>query len=551
MKNMKTFIKIVSSLLAVCVCLPLLLSCKREEEAAPTPTPVQSEVPVSSPQPITGGELVIPMPRNPFITQTSTGANPLRVNTEEMRNLYLLVYEPLIRCDAANRITPSLAEKWACDDTGRVWTITLRENVLWHDGDAMFGADDVIYTLSKIRELGSDGYYYAAVEHVDSMEKVDERTLRVTMKSAGASKLYALVFPVMRANDTSGELNGTGPYKVKSASGTVVELTANMQWWRQAPYIQSIRCLARDSNDVALDSYEAGLLNFVPTTNVSAGKYRESGITQVLDVMTQDAEMLLLNSSSSVLSDLNVRKAIAYAIDRGEIVSNVYMNRAEICDVPVPPDSYLYDPTTKIYDYNLAQANSLLEEAGWRQTDEEGVRMKGARRLELRLMVNDSTESTYRKSVASILQTQLLKAGILLEIETAKLSIGEDDGEMEQRLRAGDFDIAMLGFNVDRSGDLMPYLSSGGKRNYGGYTSESLGALMRAASIATEEKDIREKHAALQHAIVEELPFITLYFRKSSIVYSEEIQGMVDMRGSDIMRTVHRWYMRTAEQTPG
>ena len=543
MKNTKIYIRILSSVLALTLCFA---GCKQKAVPEETQVPVELATPTPSAQPVAGGELIIPMPRNPFVTADYTGANPLLVNTEEMRNLYSLVYDTLLRCDANNRLIPALAERWSVDETGKVWTLTLRENVLWHTDGDVFDADDVLYTIAQIRALGGKSYYSWASNVIERGEKIDERTVQITMKNSGSASLYALLFPVVCANDTSGQLNGTGLYKAAQVFDNSLELVVNHQSWRRVPYIQTIRCLARDSNDIALDSYEAGQLNFVPTSNVSAGKYRETDKTNVLDVMTQDCEVLLVNHNNSKLRDINVRKAIACAINRGAIVSNVYMNRAEICDVPVPPDSFLYDPASKVYDYDVAAAAAYLAQAGWVEKNEDGILLKGGQPFTLRLLVNDSTESTYRKNVAAIVAQQLLSIGILVEVETAKLSIGTTS-EFEERLAARDFDMALAGFNLSRGGELSAYLSRTGARNYGGYASDTLELYMRMTASAIEEKDMRETHAQLQQAFVDELPFIVLGFRKSSIVHSAEIQGIIEIRGVDALRTVNQWYMETTE----
>lgn len=546
MRNINRFTRTLFSAVCLLLCVGML-GCRASAKPEATATPIAIPTATPEPQPVAGGELYIPIPRNPFKSGGGTSASPLIVNTEEMRNMYSLVYEPLLRCDANNRIIPSLAEKWSSDDTGRVWTIRLRANVMWQDGSRALKADDVTYTIAQIKNLGNATYYSLAADSIETCEKVDDSTVRITMNKAGMASLYALVFPVVCADSSIGGLNGTGPYKLASSTEDSVELTANPAWWKQAPYIQTIHCLARESNEVALDSYEAGQLNLVPTSTVSAGKYREEGVTNVLDVMTQDAEVLLINHSNSILENPDVRKAIAYAMDRGSIVSNVYMNRAAICDVPIPPDSFLYDATTKIYDYNADKAKSLLTSAGWTDEDGDGMVEQDGRALHLRLLVNESTESTYRKNAAALIASQLSAVGIETEVVAAKLSIGETNGDYEQKLVSGDFDIALAGFNLEPSGNLSPYLSAGGSRNYGKIAGSQWSELMGAAAAAKDENGMKQTQSALQQAFVRDLPFIMLYFRMNSVVYSAQIKNVSEVRATDVLRTVSRWYMKTAE----
>ena len=521
-----------------------------------TATPIAIPEATVTPLPAQGGTLLLPISLNPFTLEEGVleQVAPLAVNTEEMRNFYSLIYEPLLRCDAANRLTTSLAERWSCDDTGLVWTLQLRQGVRWHAGNGTLSADDVVYTIEQIRLLGEKSYYYTELEQsVLSCEKVDELTVRVTMKQKGLCNLYALTFPILCAQGGSSieglPLNGTGPYIAQRFGGVVgqayVDLEANQTWWKQSPYITEIRCLARESNSVALDSYEAGLLNFVPTDSISAGKYREAEVTNTLDVTTQDAEVLLVNHQNSILSNSKIRQAIIYALDRSAIISNVYMNHATVSDVPVPPDSFLYSASSKRFDYDKAAAEALLAQEGWEDLDGDGVREKNGRKLQLTLLVNDSMESTNRKNAAALVETQLEQAGFDIVVVSARYTLNSTETEFETKLVNREFDLALAGFQVGRNGDLSPYLSAGGSRNYGGYTSQNLNALMSAAAQAGDETAMRETHGKLQEAFVEELPFIMLYFRLNSLVYSTQIQGVAEVREPDILRTVERWYMET------
>lgn len=553
MKNINRYIKtrfsvnlhtiFIISLILV-IALTAAGGCAAQKESGPTPTPILLPTPTPGVQPALGGELILSMPRNPFKSESGVSANPLIINTEEMRALYSIVYEPLVICNETNTISPRLAERWSVNDTGMVWTFELRQNVFWHDGENELSANDVKHTIDLIKSLGEECFYYPLVEsYIDYAEVVDSKTILIKMKEQGISALYSLTFPIICANGQSGALNGTGPYKVSYNTETTVELIVNELWWRQTPYIQKVRFLARENNDVALNSYEAGQLNMVPTSNVSAGRHREEGVTNVLDVYTQDCEMLLINFSNSNLRNIEVRQAIAYALNRSEIVSNVYMNKAVISDVPVPPDSYFYDPSSKVYDRDLAKAQELLSAAGWVEKNEDGILVKNGRKLSFNLIVNDSVESSYRKSAANLIAAQLLDVGIEINVIAEKLALGEAGSDYEERLQAGNFDLAMLGFNIERSGNLKPYLSLSGSRNYGRYSNEQITTYVNKAVHALDEQSVKEAQSELQHAIVSDLPFITLYFRQSSIVYSADIQGVSDIRMPDILRTISRWYM--------
>ncbi len=342
---------------------------------------------------------------------------------------------------------------------------------------------------------------------------------------------------------------GTGPYKFSYVSGEMVRLERNKSWWKQAPHIEFVEFYARASNDISLASYAAGQLDMVFTSSLTVGRYRDDANTAVLDMMTQNVEMLLFNFDNAELQDIRVRQAVAYAIDRSRIVTNVYMNRARASDVPVPPDSWLYESKSAVYDYNQEVALSLLKEAGWYNADEDAYLEKNGyhyNEMTLRLLVNDSTDAV-RKTAAEQIASQLEAIGIHVELTAAPYALGDGASEYIQKLESGEFDLALAGFNLGFDCSLTPYLTSSGARNYGGWSDAQLEQLSANLNAAENEDARRSAASALQMALVEKLPFLTLYFRLNSVLFNTDIAGVADMREPDVMRNIASWYISPVE----
>lgn len=506
------------------------------EEATPAllaPTPTAS--------PVRGGTLRLAMPEN------ADTSEPLSVNTKEMLGFFSLIYESLIEIDQDGVVTPCLAENWSCDDTGLIWTMKLRSSARWQDSGLTVSASDVIYSFQCIKQSG--GYYSYAADRIDNIQAGENGTVIVTMKQQGLSSLYALNFPIKESPTTavSERGAGTGPYIISSVIGERVVLEANKNWWKEEPYINKIEFYQRSSNDVSIASYAAGQLDMVFTSSLSVGRYREDGVTNVLDIMTQTAEVMLFNYNNEELANKLVRQAIAYAIDRSTIITNVYMNRARACDVPIAPDSWLYNSRSKVYDYNTELALNLFEQAGWADTDGDGYLEKNGRRYDemtLRLLVNKSTDST-RETAAGVIASQLEAIGIHVEVVTAGYTLGDDNSEYVQSLENGEFDIALTGFNLSRDCDILPYIDASGEYNYGGYRNDSLSIMAKTLNTARDESACREAADALQMSFVEELPFATLYFRLSSILYNASVCGLSDEREPNPLSNIANWYIES------
>lgn len=509
-----------------------------ENEAAPS-QPAVSETP--EPEIMPGGTLYIPMPQNP------SSINPIKVNTREMADVMSLVFESTVNLDQNNRIVPGLAETWEPDETGRVWRFTIRKDVRWHGAPDDLTAEDIVFTYETIKEMGEQESMYASELGVIEMMRAESPyTLIVEAKEPGYSALYAMRFPVMSKDHYKSDIPiGTGPYRIKTYQPlTGMELGANDLWWRQPPLIKTVIARTQVDHETALAAISLKQLNFVPSSLITAGRYRVIGEIETQDIMTQQCEMLLPRMNNAILSDVRVRKAIALALDRREIIAKVYLNHAMTCDVPVPPDSWLYDLKFKAYDQDVAQAKTLLDEAGWKDRDGDGIldKREGTelKRLSLKLLVNETPEAPERAETGKFIRDQLLKVGIEIEIIPRKWS--SEVNEYAQALEAGNFDLALVGIFLGYNADLQPIIGTDGICNYGKYHNTSMDELIAASQRAVSVEGVQEAYMSLQQKIVDELPVITLYFHTGLVLYDARIAGIKDIRDREVFRTVEKWY---------
>ena len=541
MTNTKRFTqRLLTSLLASLLALSLCGCAGSEGEAESSPEPSSVIVEDESVNPVSGGALTIAIPQN------VDSYDPLLVNTKELKNLLSLVYEPLLTYDSTDRLASCLAETWTTYDGGVTWVISLRHGVTWHGEQDFFTARDVLYTYGLLK---SDGYaespYRAQADQIASIEATDEYDIVVTGVNPGMSALYALTFPIV-SKDHFSKNKGTGPYLLTAADPSAgALLTANENWWKKTPYITNIVAKCMDEGTTALSLLQIREINFAPSSSVTVTTYREEGVVNIFEEYTQHAELLYVNQSSWRLQDVNVRKAIAYALDRREIISKCYYNHAVAVDVPIPPDSWLYDSTSKVYDTDTSKAEELLKSSGWEDYDGDGIRELreegGISKLKLTLLVNDTPDNLIRKDVAALIKTQLAQIGIDVEIVTSAWDSSSE--EYLTSLTAGGFDLALAGINLDRSPDLGELLSTGGDRNYGKYSSAAMDELVGKVNASASEKDLKENTAALCAEFTDDLPFIMLYFRTYSVAYSAELTITSDIRDTDLYRSVEKWYL--------
>ena len=543
MRNTKNSIRnlIISVFLLAAV---VITGCGGSVTPEPTEAPATSE-PTQAPDGSPVGRIRLPMPEN---MADAEDCDPISVRTEEMYQLFSLVFDTLIGVNGSNMLVPSLAMSWRSGGE-RIWLISLRQGVTWHDGSS-FTADDVVSTYDRIRRQ-TDGYYSDAAENIVSLMKLDESTIRVEMKSEGLSALYCLNFPITKANSDE-VLMGTGAYRLESMTDEEIKLTVNTDWWGGTPQIETVEFLARGSNDLAIASYEAGMLDFVPTNSLTAKQYSSAGETVVASCMTQQMETLLINHNNTHLRKKEFRSAIAHLIDRSSIIANVYMNNARSCDMPVPPDSWLYDSSQVVYGYDRELALSLLTEQGY-TIDEDGNIGYFGEKVSLRILVGSTPENSVRAEAAQLIADSLTSFGIGVELITANhdtASASPDpeseapysgDTEFVRLLREGNWDLALVGFSLSESNSLSKYLTPSGSNNFGHYSSETMTSLIEIMDSAVDEASLREAVYAVQSEFAEELPFIVLYFRLNSVIYSADIQGIGQLREPRLLENMKDW----------
>ncbi|MBR4635278.1 MAG: hypothetical protein IKO51_02840 [Clostridia bacterium] len=528
--------------LAAVLLAAFLCACARGNPGGATPAPQQTPEPTADAElsPAPGGKLRMAMPEN--LSVGNAFYDPLIVNTEEALNLYSLVFEPLIAVDETNGLVPCLAINWsAAPHLENAWMINLREGVRWHTGAALT-ADDVIYTFDHLRQLGAESYYKSSVNAIESIMKLDATTLIVTMNSPGLMSLYSLNFPIIKRDISASVLVGTGAYRVTSYNDERIAMSANADWWDRPPYVQAVEFLARDSNETALASYAAGQLDLVPTALLAAGKYGDAGVTVVRDYMTQGMETMLFNHRRSLLAKNDLRRAVAMSINRTRIIANVYMNRARSCDVPVPPDSWLYNGSNRQIDYDPQGAAALLSGLGYTLHD-DGLLYSGGEPLTLTLLVSSSSENTTRADAAAAIASQLAQVGVTVNVVTAAHNYGQTESEFLTLLSQMNWDIALVGFNLSVANDLAPYLTVNGANNFGAFPGEEFTPLLREARNAADEESLRSAFYALEAKFTEDLPFLVLYFRLNSLVARAELKGVAAFREPALLRNIKNWYL--------
>ncbi len=458
-------------------------------------------------------------------------------------SLTALVYESLVELDDNYMPRPGLAEKWESSPDGSSWTFSLREGVVFHDGSLMTSAD-VVATVNEILRLSADeanankGAYATLKYFVSKITATDEKTVVITTSRKNFGFLYAMTFPILPQQYIQADNPpGSGPYVVEQfLPADYLWLSQNSFWWGGKPKISEISVLFHATNRELISSYEYNRVDAVSARSMTAAQSR-SGITSLnLSYRTKQLETLAMNHRSYELADVKVRKAIRAALNLNGISENAYMGMAQRTDTPLPAGTWMYKADDEAFRQDTALANQLLDEAGWKDSDGDGVRdmMKDGKlvKLSLRFYVYEEQENSVRVNAANQIVSQLAAAGI-----EARLSVMTYT-EVLEKLEAGSFDLCMAGFNMDYTPDPGFLLISGNTANYSRYKSSAMDKLFDELRAALNQDVYRDKLYQIQDLFTQDCPFICLYYRNGAILTRVMFTSTRDIREPNVLRGI-------------
>jgi peptide/nickel transport system substrate-binding protein len=338
--------------------------------AESTPAAAGSTPAAGSSAPAAGGKtLTLTLPQEPESwNYWEVGANALRVPT------FYNVQETLLENLPDGTIQPMLAEAWKVSDDGLTITFTIRQ-AKFHDGTDLDSAD-VVYSMNK-NAKSPLGKLSTAYGNVASVEAVDPRTVKVTLKNPSASFLeemgnsagYIVPENAHETYDLAKEMPGTGPYVFgEYKPDTSLTMTRFEDYWGDKPYFEKLNWLFVTDETAALNGLQAGdydVVTGVLAEGIDRVKTFDSDPKfQVVFELGGEVSYTFLNVNMPELKDVRVRQAIAHAIDRQPHIDAALAGYGDPTCLMAVPFSVPYNSDYCPYPYDVAKAKSLLAEAG-------------------------------------------------------------------------------------------------------------------------------------------------------------------------------------------
>jgi len=455
--------------------------------------------------------------------------NPLVSQNKYIQNISNLVFNGLTQIDSDLKVQNCLAKTITPDTSLMVWEIVLNDSVYFHNGTKLT-ADDVIFTLDKIKELGAESYFSHAIENITVYEKLAENIVKITLAQPDNFLPNKLDFPILSKSfygnkdlRISKEYVGTGAYRQTKVGMTEMILAKNSSYFQKTnSNITKINVRIAETSRPGFELLKLGEID-IADTDIEVGAYGRSAYHSS-KYTTGIFEGIIVSSTHAVLAEENVRQAILLGINRDKMIEEYLNGYGFSTDLPVNPSSYLTNQELNKYSYNPERAQDLLDAAGW--VMKNGIREKEKEKLAFGLMINADTENTKEK--AEFIKENLKPLGIEIQVD-AKSSFDFNDAISKKN-----YDLALTDWSISDYPEFLYHFETNSPNNVFGFSNSDYDYYVYLAQREYLEGKSKEYFDKLQEILYRKLPIMGLYFETSTVYYAKKIEEKLDSNMNNI-----------------
>lgn len=449
--------------------------------------------------------------------------NPILSKNKNVQDVSKIIFEPLMTLTKDYKLENCLAKEWAKQNE-TVYLIKLRDDKKWSDGQK-FTANDVRFTIDRLKD--SDTIYSANVQHITTVEVVDDSTIRITLDQEVPFFEYNLTFPILSNNYYSDKEFtadivpvGTGMYKVSDVQDNALILVKN-EYYPESDKLKLDRITVTTyaSAGELYNAFKTGSVDLIGTQNTNLKEYIGTIGYQSKEMKGREHDFIAFNTQGEILSQLNVRKAICYSIDKSNIVSSVYGDNYYTSSFPLDYGNWLYQEQDSSAGYNLEQAKQILVDDGWNYKYKYWQKVVNYRtqRISLNFVVK-STDAN-KVAVAQNIKTQLENQGFRINL------IKANDSQYQSYLTNKNYDMILCSMNLSVSPDLSTFF---GSNNLANYSNEEVTNIMNEVKNLSDDEKLKQDYKRLGEIYKSEMPYLSLYNNKYTVAYSTGVAGTIE-----------------------
>ena len=451
-------------------------------------------------------------------------------------------------------VVPDLAESWETDEDSRVWTFHLRDDVVWHDGEP-FTAEDVVFTVETIRNPDVASRWSAAFVTLETIEALDDHTVRMTFEAPFAPLLATLAYNLaivpehilgdMDLSNPSGPTEfvtnpiGTGPFRfVEQVSGSHFILEANPEYHEGRPAIDQVEFKVIPDVNAQVAQLLTGELDITWTVEpIHYDRLSNAENIVIHEVDIPRFDWIPLNNTNPLFQDKRVRQAMVHALNREAMVDIVMGGFGEVATGPIPPSiAWVPRGEAPLFEYDVERALSSSPRPAGRRVMTVCFGTRLARPSASRCSPTAATPRGTRCTWSP--KTRGSSVGMDIQIETTEWNT------VLARYREGDYDVRVGWWVIKPDPDLYDYFHTDGALNQIRYSNARVDELLEQGRMVADQEERAAIYGELQVLLAEEQPSILLYYPTEVRATNTRVEGLPDIGFRDALTWLHRASLR-------
>ena len=452
------------------------------------------------------------------VAREPSGLDPHQLAETIAFNVTCAIYDCLVKADGNGEYVPHLVDSVDISDDGMEYTFKYTKDIKFSNGTPLT-VEDIKFSIERTI---AKGWAFDMTRYIESINVVDEETVVINLNAPFNGFLGSLASPyfsimskeyVETVGDDAIKRKpiGTGPFVLSNwVSGDHLELAANEDYFGEKPFLKKVTYKVVTDKSTAVMALESGELDLYDDVDVNDIKMiKANPDLQFQSTAKAGVLTMCLNNEAKPLDDIRVRQAIAYAINRNDIITGVYQGFSEVANSPIPPSCDGYSTNVQQFPRDTEKARALLAEAGY--TDG--------------LKLTMSIQAPYRP-MAEVIQANLKEAGITLEIDILEASAFSSTVYAE-----GNYEICIRGW-IAMFPDAYSMLFCqyhedcyGPTGNISHIRDKELNKLLDDAAISSAEDKVAAYDAVVQH-ITENAYEMPLVISFNNVAASADLKGL-------------------------
>ncbi len=489
--------------------------------------------------------------------------NPLLAISDADRDLTSLVYSGLLKATADGGLRPDLAESYTISDDGLVYTFTLKDNAVFHDGSKVT-TEDIEFTIAKAQDALLKSPRRSSWDGV-RVQVIDERTISFTLKQAYSPFIQNTTLGILPKHIWKNVDNesfpfstfntqpvGTGPYTIENVttnnSGLPTEYTLSSfkKYTLGRPFINTLTLKFYPNEKSLLEAFQnedIESINSISPANV--GLLRTANTTLLTPPLPRVFGIFFNQNEAPVFVNKEVRVALNAALDKNQMIGEVLYGYGQAIDGPLHTDKAAM--VTKTSDEQIAAARAVLEKAGWKFNESGVYEKKTGNDTEILAFSISTSDAPELKALAQSAQKRWQQLGARVDVKIFEV------GDLNQNIiRPRKYDTLLFGEVLGRDLDLYPFWHSSQRSdpglNIALYTNSKTDKILEDYRKAVDEKTKKTYLDAFETEIRADTPFVPLYAPYFIYIIPSKIKnvalGQPTISGERFLG-VHEWYINT------